>query len=111
MRVVWAASRETCPVRSQPLGRGFLWPHFERPPGYYGAGNYVLPLRPRFHALMADPFIREKFAKEQSFARQLAKEYFEKYPKDRYQTEVESWRKLQSDNIEFVMKRLREPLK
>ena len=30
-------------------------------------------------------------------------------PKDRYQTEVESWRKLQSDNIEFTMKRLREP--
>jgi hypothetical protein len=65
----------------------------------------------RFDARMADPFIREKFTKEQSFARQLAKEYFEKYPKDRYQTEVESWRKLQSDNIEFVMKRLREPLK
>jgi hypothetical protein len=57
---------------------------------------------------MKDLFIREKFTKEQS---QIAKEYFEKYPKDRYQTEVESWRKLQSDNIEFVMKRLREPLK
>src|SRR5450755_2700277 len=38
---------------------------------------------------MKDPFIREKLTKEQSFARQLAKEYFEKYPKDRYQTEVE----------------------
>jgi len=37
-------------------------------------------------------------------------EYFEKYPKERYQTEVESWRKLQSDNIEFTMKRLREPI-
>jgi hypothetical protein len=35
---------------------------------------------------MKDPFIRVKFTKEQSFARQLAKEYFEKYPKDRYQT-------------------------
>jgi hypothetical protein len=43
--------------------------------------------------------------------RKLAKEYLERYPKDRYQTEVESWRKLQSDNIEFTMKRLREPLK
>jgi hypothetical protein len=30
--------------------------------------------------------------------------------KDRYQTEVESWRNLQSDNIEFTMKRLREPI-
>jgi hypothetical protein len=60
---------------------------------------------------MTDPFIREKFTKEQSFARQFAKEYFEKYPKDRYQTEVESWREIQSRNIEFIMKRLREPLK
>ena len=60
---------------------------------------------------MKDLFIREKFTRAHSFARKLAKEYFEKYPKDRYQTEVESWRKLQSDNIEFVMKRLRESLK
>ena len=58
---------------------------------------------------MKDPFIREKFTKEQSFARKLAREYFEKYPKDRYQTEIESWRKLQSDNIEYTMRRLREP--
>ena len=60
---------------------------------------------------MIDPFIRVKFTKEQSFARHLAKEYFEHYPKDRYQTEVESWREIQSRNIEFTMKRLREPLK
>jgi len=37
-------------------------------------------------------FIREKFTKEQSHARQHTKEYFECYPKDRYQKEVESWR-------------------
>jgi hypothetical protein len=57
-----------------------------------------------------DPFIREKFTREQSHARKLAKEYFERYPKDQYQTEVESWRPLQSANIEFTMKRLREPV-
>jgi hypothetical protein len=57
-----------------------------------------------------DPYIREKFTKERSAARTLAKEYFERYPKDRYQTEVESWRHLQSQNIEFTMKRLREPI-
>jgi hypothetical protein len=56
-----------------------------------------------------DPFIREKFTKVQTAARKFAKEYFERYPKDRYQTEVESWRELQSSNIEFTMKRLREP--
>jgi hypothetical protein len=58
-----------------------------------------------------DLFIREKFTRAHSFARKFAKEYFEKYPKEHYQTAVESWRKLQSDNIEFTMKRLREPLK
>jgi len=37
-------------------------------------------------------------------------EYFQRFPKERYQTEVESWRHLQSQNIEFTMKRLREPI-
>jgi len=56
-----------------------------------------------------DPFIREKFTRERSAARKLTKGYFGRFPKSRYQTEVESWRDLQSDNIEFTMKRLREP--
>jgi hypothetical protein len=56
-----------------------------------------------------DPYIREKFTRDQSAARKLAIEYFRHYPKDRYDTEVESWRELQSQNIEFTMKRLREP--
>jgi len=56
-----------------------------------------------------DPFIREKFTRERS-ARKLARESFERYPKDRYQTEVESWLNLQSANIEFTMKRRREPI-
>ncbi len=56
-----------------------------------------------------DPFIREKFTRERSAARKVAQQYFERYPKDRYQTEVESWRLLQSADIEFTMKRLREP--
>jgi hypothetical protein len=38
------------------------------------------------------PFIREKFTRESSAARKLAN--FERFPKDRYQTEVESWRDL-----------------
>jgi hypothetical protein len=61
-------------------------------------------------ALPRDPFIREKFTKERSAAKTFAKGYFERYPKDRYQTAVESWRNLQSANIEFTMKRLREPV-
>jgi hypothetical protein len=47
---------------------------------------------------------------QQTAARKLATEYFRRFPKDRYQTEVESWRNLQSANIEFTMKRLREPI-
>jgi hypothetical protein len=44
-------------------------------------------------------FVREKFTREQTAARKLAEEYFQRYPKNRYQTEVESWRNLQSANI------------
>ena len=56
--------------------------------------------------------MREKFTKERTAARRFAAEYFERFPKDRYQTAVESWRHLQSQNIEFTMKRLRfdEPI-
>jgi hypothetical protein len=60
-------------------------------------------------AMPKDPFIREKFTKERTAARKLAAEYFQRFPK-RYQTEIESWRELQSQNIEFTMKRLREPI-
>ncbi len=57
-----------------------------------------------------DPYIREKFTRLRITAKSLAAEYFERFPKDRYQTEVESWRHLQSQNFEFTMKRLREPI-
>ena len=53
-----------------------------------------------------DPFIREKFTRERTAAKKPAAEYVERLPKERYQTEVESWRHLQSQNIEFTMKRL-----
>jgi hypothetical protein len=57
-----------------------------------------------------DPFIREKFTRERSAARKLPAEYFERFPKDVYGTEVESLRNLQSQNIEFTVKRLQEPI-
>jgi hypothetical protein len=56
------------------------------------------------------PFIRQKFTRLRQAAKKLAAEYFERFPKDQYLTEVENWRHLQSDNIELVMKRLREPI-
>ena len=56
------------------------------------------------------PFVHEKFTRERTSAKKLAAEYFQRFPKERCQTEVESWRELQSQNIEFTMKRLREPI-
>jgi hypothetical protein len=51
------------------------------------------PLTPTIPMPMPkDPFIREKFTREHTAARKLAEEYFARYPKERYQTEVESWR-------------------
>ena len=41
-----------------------------------------------------NPYTREKFTRERNAARKLAAEYFERFPKERYQTEVESWREL-----------------
>jgi hypothetical protein len=58
-------------------------------------------------AMPRDPYIREKFTRERTA---LAAEYLQRFPKDRYLTVVESWRHLQSQNIEFTMKRVREPI-
>jgi hypothetical protein len=69
-----------------------------------------LPLWGRWFGMPKDPFIREKFTRLRQTAKKPAGEYFERFPKDRYQTEIESWRHLQSDNIEFTLKRLREPI-
>ena len=47
-------------------------------------------------AMPRDPFVRE--TGERWAAKKLAAEYFERFPKDRYQT-AKSWRELQSQNI------------
>ena len=39
-------------------------------------------------------------------ARAKAREFFERFPKAAYMTEIESWRELADDEIEFVMRRL-----
>ena len=68
------------------------------------------------HRRLDDPFdSRVRAADHEHHAvrginRKNAAEYFQRFPKERYQTEVESWRHLQSQNIEFTMKRLREPI-
>jgi len=44
----------------------------------------------------SDPFIREKFTRESSTARPAVREYFKRYPKEQFQTELETWRYLPS---------------
>jgi hypothetical protein len=49
---------------------------------------------------------RETFRLPRTEARQKAREWFERFPKAAYMTEIESWRELPDDEIEFVMRRL-----
>ena len=54
----------------------------------------------------ADGFRRETFSLPRAAARVKAREFFDRYPKAAYMTEIESWRVLPDDEIEFTMRRL-----
>jgi hypothetical protein len=49
---------------------------------------------------------RETFRLPRDQAREMARDWFERYPKAAYLTEVESWRVLDDGRIEFTMRRL-----
>ena len=49
---------------------------------------------------------RETFTLPRHEARAKAREIFTRFPKAAYMTEVESWRVLDGDRIEFTMRRL-----
>nr|WP_272212114.1 hypothetical protein [Marinicella sp. W31]MDC2878017.1 hypothetical protein [Marinicella sp. W31] len=51
-------------------------------------------------------FVRERYCLSREDARAKAREWFDSYPKAAYWTEVESWRVLSGDRIEFTMRRL-----
>ncbi len=53
-----------------------------------------------------DSFVRETFVLPRDAARVKAREWFERYPKAAYWTEVETWRLLPDDAVEFTMRRL-----
>jgi hypothetical protein len=53
-----------------------------------------------------DSFRRETFALPREAARAKAREMFARFPKAAYMTEIESWRELPDDHIEFTMRRL-----
>jgi hypothetical protein len=54
----------------------------------------------------ADAFRRESFALPREEARAKARELFRRFPKAAYQTEIETWRVLPGDCIEFTVRRL-----
>ena len=53
-----------------------------------------------------DGFVRETFSLPRQQARDKARAILKKYPKAAYMTEVERWRELPGDAIEFTMRRL-----
>ncbi|MGH6799630.1 MAG: hypothetical protein ACREDI_14760 [Roseiarcus sp.] len=53
-----------------------------------------------------DAWRRETFCLPREEARAKAREWFERFPKAAYMTEIESWRELAGDRIEFVIRRL-----
>lgn len=56
--------------------------------------------------IKTDSFRRQTYALPRDLARKMARDWFKKYPKAAYDTEVESWRALPDGNIEFTMRRL-----
>ena len=58
------------------------------------------------HVRTRDAFRRETFALPREAAREKAREMFRRFPKAAYMTEIESWRVLPGDRIEFTMRRL-----
>ena len=53
-----------------------------------------------------DAWRRETFCLPRDEARAKAREWFERFPKAAYMTEIESWREVADDQIEFVIRRL-----
>ena len=53
-----------------------------------------------------DAWRRETFTLPRAEARDKAREWFARFPKAAYMTEIESWRELPDDCIEFTMRRL-----
>lgn len=49
---------------------------------------------------------RETFVLPRDEARALAREWFNRFPKAAYMTEIEWWRELEDGRIEFTMRRL-----
>jgi hypothetical protein len=55
----------------------------------------------------SDGFVRETFSLPREDARDKARDFMKKYPKEAYSTEIEHWRESPGDKIEFTIRRLR----
>lgn len=54
----------------------------------------------------ATPWRRETFRLPRVQAREVARDWLDRFPRAAYLTEVESWRVLEDGRIEFTMRRL-----
>lgn len=62
--------------------------------------------RARSQGRGGDGFVRETFTLSRLDARAKAREWFDRWPRQAYWTEIENWRECQDDMIEFTMRRL-----
>lgn len=60
----------------------------------------------RSRETQASAWRRETFTMPRADAREKAREWFSRFPKAAYMTEVEHWRELADGQIEFTMRRL-----
>ena len=63
-------------------------------------------LYPRVLETKSSAWRRDTFTLPRPEAREKAREFFTRFPKQAYMTEVERWRELDDGRIEFTMRRL-----
>lgn len=54
-----------------------------------------------------DGYVRETFTQPREEARKTARAFLDRWPAAAYMSEVETWRELPGDEIEFTMRRLK----
>ncbi len=76
------------------------------PPSFDGLKRRIATHRAEGTPRKNDRFVRQTYCLNLLEARAKAREWFDEYPKAAYWTEVESWRQVEGDRIEFTMRRL-----
>jgi hypothetical protein len=76
------------------------------PPSFDGLKRRIATHRAEGTLRKNDRFVRQTYCLAVLDARAKAREWFDEYPKAAYWTEVESWRQIDNDQIEFTMRRL-----